>query len=207
VIGYVGPGSARRGNDPRRPGCSPWRVSGDNEPVTDEHGRCLPSAPSQHIRALSPSNGARRQMGFPGWSGHLHRQRGHPPDVRQLAGLQAPPLHGCHLPARSNRPSTPWKCTLPISRTGETGYPSSAVPGSVDRDLRRSIEVYNSGRELIQKLYELRKGERPPVTGARDPRSDQGRHAPAARAVQRASRAAAGRDQTHGPKESRRASG
>ena len=36
----------------------------------------------------------------------------------------------------------------------------------VDRDLRRSIEVYNRGRELMQRLYELRKGERPPVTGA-----------------------------------------
>ena len=36
----------------------------------------------------------------------------------------------------------------------------------VDRDLRRSIEVYNRGRELMQKLYELRKGDRPPVTGA-----------------------------------------
>jgi benzoyl-CoA reductase subunit C len=36
----------------------------------------------------------------------------------------------------------------------------------VDRDLRRSIEVYNRGRELMQKLYELRKEDRPPVTGA-----------------------------------------
>jgi benzoyl-CoA reductase/2-hydroxyglutaryl-CoA dehydratase subunit BcrC/BadD/HgdB len=36
----------------------------------------------------------------------------------------------------------------------------------VDRDLRRSIGVYNRGRELMQQLYELRKGERPPVTGA-----------------------------------------
>jgi benzoyl-CoA reductase/2-hydroxyglutaryl-CoA dehydratase subunit BcrC/BadD/HgdB len=36
----------------------------------------------------------------------------------------------------------------------------------VDRDLRRSIEVYNRGRELMQQFYELRKRERPPVTGA-----------------------------------------
>lgn len=35
-----------------------------------------------------------------------------------------------------------------------------------DRELKRSIQVYNRGRELIQKLYELRKRERPPVTGA-----------------------------------------
>jgi len=36
----------------------------------------------------------------------------------------------------------------------------------VDRDLKRSIELYNHGRELLQKLYALRKRERPPVTGA-----------------------------------------
>jgi benzoyl-CoA reductase/2-hydroxyglutaryl-CoA dehydratase subunit BcrC/BadD/HgdB len=36
----------------------------------------------------------------------------------------------------------------------------------VDRDLKRSIEVYNRGRELMQKLYALRKRERPPITGA-----------------------------------------
>jgi benzoyl-CoA reductase/2-hydroxyglutaryl-CoA dehydratase subunit BcrC/BadD/HgdB len=36
----------------------------------------------------------------------------------------------------------------------------------VDRDLKRSIEVYNRGRELMQKLYALRKLGHPPVTGA-----------------------------------------
>jgi benzoyl-CoA reductase/2-hydroxyglutaryl-CoA dehydratase subunit BcrC/BadD/HgdB len=36
----------------------------------------------------------------------------------------------------------------------------------VDRDLKRAIEVYNRGRELMQKLYAMRKRERPPVTGA-----------------------------------------
>jgi len=32
-------------------------------------------------------------------------------------------------------------------------------------DLALSIKLYNRGRELMHKLYELRKGERPPVTG------------------------------------------
>ena len=36
----------------------------------------------------------------------------------------------------------------------------------VDRDLKRSIEVYNRSRSLMQKLYALRKRDRPPVTGA-----------------------------------------
>jgi benzoyl-CoA reductase/2-hydroxyglutaryl-CoA dehydratase subunit BcrC/BadD/HgdB len=35
-----------------------------------------------------------------------------------------------------------------------------------DTELQRSIEVYNRTRELIQQFYELRKRDRPPVTGA-----------------------------------------
>jgi benzoyl-CoA reductase/2-hydroxyglutaryl-CoA dehydratase subunit BcrC/BadD/HgdB len=35
-----------------------------------------------------------------------------------------------------------------------------------DADIANSIEVYNRGRELMQQLYELRKRDRPPVTGA-----------------------------------------
>jgi benzoyl-CoA reductase/2-hydroxyglutaryl-CoA dehydratase subunit BcrC/BadD/HgdB len=34
-----------------------------------------------------------------------------------------------------------------------------------DADISRSIEVYNRGRELMMQLYELRKRDRPPVTG------------------------------------------
>ena len=35
-----------------------------------------------------------------------------------------------------------------------------------DDDLRRSIKAYNEKRTLLKSLYELRKGEAPPVTGA-----------------------------------------
>jgi benzoyl-CoA reductase/2-hydroxyglutaryl-CoA dehydratase subunit BcrC/BadD/HgdB len=35
-----------------------------------------------------------------------------------------------------------------------------------DGDLAKSIKVYNRGRELMKQLYELRKRDRPPVTGA-----------------------------------------
>jgi benzoyl-CoA reductase/2-hydroxyglutaryl-CoA dehydratase subunit BcrC/BadD/HgdB len=35
-----------------------------------------------------------------------------------------------------------------------------------DRDIANSIRVYNRGRELMKELYELRKRNRPPVTGA-----------------------------------------
>ena len=34
------------------------------------------------------------------------------------------------------------------------------------RDLADAIRIYNRGRELMQRLYELRKRDRPPVTGA-----------------------------------------
>jgi benzoyl-CoA reductase/2-hydroxyglutaryl-CoA dehydratase subunit BcrC/BadD/HgdB len=35
-----------------------------------------------------------------------------------------------------------------------------------DRDIANSIRVYNRGRELMHRLYELRKRDNPPVTGA-----------------------------------------
>ena len=35
-----------------------------------------------------------------------------------------------------------------------------------DRDIADAIRVYNRGRELMHQLYELRKRDRPPVTGA-----------------------------------------
>ena len=35
-----------------------------------------------------------------------------------------------------------------------------------DEHIANSIRIYNRGRELMKQLYELRKRERPPVTGA-----------------------------------------
>jgi len=125
-------------------------------------------------------------------------KRGEPPAGRQLAGLQAAPLmDALYLPLKQTEHA--WKCTSPTSRTGETGYPSSAGPGSPTGppEIHRSLQPR---RELMQQLYELRKSERPPVTGSR-PWKWSRPHAPAARAVQRASRAASRRDQTHGPRD------
>jgi len=36
----------------------------------------------------------------------------------------------------------------------------------IDRDISRSIDIYNHGRALMAQLYELRKRDRPPVSGA-----------------------------------------
>ncbi len=42
-------------------------------------------------------------------------------------------------------------------------YRLSRIP---DQDIANSIRIYNRGRELMHQLYELRKRDRPPVTGA-----------------------------------------
>ena len=42
-------------------------------------------------------------------------------------------------------------------------YRLSRIP---DHDIAHSIRIYNRGRELMKQLYELRKRDRPPVTGA-----------------------------------------
>ncbi len=42
-------------------------------------------------------------------------------------------------------------------------YRLSRIP---DHDIANSIRIYNRGRELMKQLYELRKRDRPPVTGA-----------------------------------------
>jgi len=57
-------------------------------------------------------------------------------------------------------------CTSPISRTSGTAFPVR-MRRTPDRDIANSIRVYNLGRELMHRLYELRKRERPPVTGPR----------------------------------------
>lgn len=49
-----------------------------------------------------------------------------------------------------------WQARLAAFRGAEIG----------DDELRHAIQVYNRGRELLQKLYELRKRKYPPITGA-----------------------------------------
>jgi benzoyl-CoA reductase/2-hydroxyglutaryl-CoA dehydratase subunit BcrC/BadD/HgdB len=48
-------------------------------------------------------------------------------------------------------------------RTRLSQYLICRIP---DQHIANSIKIYNRGRELMKQLYELRKGERPPVTGA-----------------------------------------
>jgi benzoyl-CoA reductase/2-hydroxyglutaryl-CoA dehydratase subunit BcrC/BadD/HgdB len=59
-------------------------------------------------------------------------------------------------------------CALYLADLEDWRKRLSEVRGAyiVERDLKRAIEIYNRGRKLMQKLYSLRKRERPPVTGA-----------------------------------------
>jgi benzoyl-CoA reductase/2-hydroxyglutaryl-CoA dehydratase subunit BcrC/BadD/HgdB len=52
---------------------------------------------------------------------------------------------------------------LEVFRSTLSEYLICRIP---DQHVAESIKVYNRGRELMSKLYELRKGDRPPVTGA-----------------------------------------
>jgi benzoyl-CoA reductase/2-hydroxyglutaryl-CoA dehydratase subunit BcrC/BadD/HgdB len=51
---------------------------------------------------------------------------------------------------------------LEVFRSSLSQYLICRIP---DQHIAESIKVYNRGRELMQKLYELRKRDRPPVTG------------------------------------------
>jgi benzoyl-CoA reductase/2-hydroxyglutaryl-CoA dehydratase subunit BcrC/BadD/HgdB len=52
---------------------------------------------------------------------------------------------------------------LEVFRSRLSEYLICRIP---DKHVAESIKVYNRGRELMKQLYELRKRERPPVTGA-----------------------------------------
>jgi benzoyl-CoA reductase/2-hydroxyglutaryl-CoA dehydratase subunit BcrC/BadD/HgdB len=52
---------------------------------------------------------------------------------------------------------------LEVFRSRLSEYLICRIP---DQHIENSIKVYNRGRELMQTLYELRKRDRPPVTGA-----------------------------------------
>jgi len=163
VIGYVGPGVPEEMIHAAK--MLPLRVSCDNEPVpADKVDAYLMSNVSTFARSVfqtvldgkwdfldgvvtSVTNEASRRM-HDNWLAYKRRtymdaiylplkQTGHAVDM-YLADLED------------------WRNRISEFRGARI----------VDRDLRRSIEIYNRGRELMQKLYELRKGECPPVTGA-----------------------------------------
>jgi benzoyl-CoA reductase/2-hydroxyglutaryl-CoA dehydratase subunit BcrC/BadD/HgdB len=163
VIGYVGPGVPEEMIHAAR--MLPVRVSGDNEPVPTGtvDGYLMPGV-STFARSVfqtvlngkwdfldgsitSVTNEGSRRM-YDNW----------------LAYKQRPYMDVLYLPLKQTEHAVEmYLADLEDWRNRISEFRGARI---VDRDLRRSIEVYNRGRELIQRLYELRKGERPPVTGA-----------------------------------------
>ena len=75
-----------------------------------------------------------------------------------------PFMHTFYIP----RKFTERACQLYLTELEEWRAELAAFRGAeiTDDELRRAIQIYNRGRELLQRLYELRKREYPPVTGA-----------------------------------------
>jgi len=163
VIGYVGPAVPEEMIHAAR--MLPLRVSGDNEPVpTDKVDTYLMPNVSTFARSvfqtvldgkwdfldgavISIVNEGTRRMYDP-WLAYKRRAY----------------MDSIYLPLKQTEHAVEmYLADLEDWRDRISEFRGARI---VDRDLRRSIEVYNRGRELMQKFYELRKGERPPVTGA-----------------------------------------
>jgi benzoyl-CoA reductase/2-hydroxyglutaryl-CoA dehydratase subunit BcrC/BadD/HgdB len=163
VIGYVGPGVPEEMIHAAK--MLPLRVSCDNEPVpTDKVDAYIMPNVSTFARSVfqtvldgkwdfldgvvtSVTNEGSRRM-YDNW----------------LAYKQRPYMDALYLPLKQTEHAVEmYLADLEDWRNRISEFRGARI---VDRDLRRSIEVYNRGRELMQRFYELRKGERPPVTGA-----------------------------------------
>jgi benzoyl-CoA reductase/2-hydroxyglutaryl-CoA dehydratase subunit BcrC/BadD/HgdB len=163
VIGYVGPAVPEEMIHAAK--MLPLRVSGDNEPVpTNTVDAYLFPSVSTFARSVlqmaldgkwdfldgvlvSVTNEGTRRL-YDNW----------------LPYKQRPYMDTLFLPLKQDEDAVEmYLADLEDWRNRISEFRGARI---LDRDLRRSIEVYNRGRELMQKLYELRKGDRPPVTGA-----------------------------------------
>ena len=163
VIGYVGPGVPEEMIHAAK--MLPLRVSGDNEPIptgtvdaylmpgvsTFAHSvfQTVLDGRWDFLDALvvSITNEGSRRL-YDNW----------------LAYKRLPYMDTLYLPLKQTEHAVEmYLADLEDWRNRISEFRGARI---VDRDLRRSIEVYNRGRELVQKLYELRKRDCPPVTGA-----------------------------------------
>jgi benzoyl-CoA reductase/2-hydroxyglutaryl-CoA dehydratase subunit BcrC/BadD/HgdB len=163
VVGFVGLGVPEEIIHAAR--MLPFRISGDNE--------SLPLQKAQACMLADTSSAARTilQMALDGQYDFLHGV------VVSVANDGATALMD-NWRAYAPRPYMDSVCS-PLRRTEEAfalyladledwRNRLSEARGAyiVERDLERAIKVYNQGRALMQKLYALRKRDRPPVTGA-----------------------------------------
>jgi benzoyl-CoA reductase/2-hydroxyglutaryl-CoA dehydratase subunit BcrC/BadD/HgdB len=163
VIGYVGPGVPEEMIHAAK--MLPLRVSCDNQPVpTDKVDAYLAPTVSTFARSVFQTALDGKWDFLDGVVTSVTNEGSRRMHDNWLAYKQRPYMDAIYLPLKQTEHAVDmYLADLEDWRNRISEFRGARI---VDRDLRRSIEVYNRGRELMQKLYELRKGERPPVTGA-----------------------------------------
>jgi benzoyl-CoA reductase/2-hydroxyglutaryl-CoA dehydratase subunit BcrC/BadD/HgdB len=163
VIGYVGPGAPEEMIHAAK--MLPLRVSGDNEPVpTDKVDAYLMPNVSTFARSVFQTVLDGKWDFLNGVVSSVTNEGSRRMHDNWLAYKQRPYMDAIYLPLKQTEHAVDmYLADLEDWRNRISEFRGARI---VDRDLRRSIEVYNRGRELMQQLYELRKRERPPVTGA-----------------------------------------
>jgi len=163
VVGFVGLGVPEELIHAAR--MLPFRISADNEPIALQKAEGYMLANTSSVArtflqlaldgrydfldgvVVSPTNEGTRRL-FDSWRAYVPRP--------YMDSIFLPLKHTEAACALYQADLEDWRSRLSEMRCAYI----------VDRDIARAIEVYNRGRELMQKLYALRKRERPPVTGA-----------------------------------------
>ena len=81
---------------------------------------------------------------------------------RYKAGL--PFMHSLKLPHKNNEVAVRWY--LDEMKALVNGFKKDFGVTITDQDLQDAIKVYNETRRLLGRLYDLRKSDKPPITGA-----------------------------------------
>jgi benzoyl-CoA reductase/2-hydroxyglutaryl-CoA dehydratase subunit BcrC/BadD/HgdB len=163
VIGYVGPAVPEEMIHAAK--MLPLRVSCDNQPVpTGKVDAYLAPTVSTFARSVFQTALDGKWDFLDGVVTSVTNEGSRRMHDNWLAYKQRPYMDAIYLPLKQTEHAVDmYLADLEDWRNQISEFRGARI---VDRDLRRSIEVYNRGRELLQKLYELRKGDRPPVTGA-----------------------------------------
>jgi benzoyl-CoA reductase/2-hydroxyglutaryl-CoA dehydratase subunit BcrC/BadD/HgdB len=163
VIGYVGPAVPEEVIHAAK--MLPLRVSGDNEPVpTDTVDAYLLPQVSTFARSVLQTALDGKWDFLDGAVTSIVNEGTRRMYDNWLAYKRRPYMDSIYLPLKQTEHAVEmYLADLEDWRNRMSEFRGARI---LDRDLLRSIEVYNSGRELMQQFYELRKAERPPVTGA-----------------------------------------
>jgi benzoyl-CoA reductase/2-hydroxyglutaryl-CoA dehydratase subunit BcrC/BadD/HgdB len=163
VMGYLGPGVPEEIIHAAR--MLPLRVSGDNEQVlTNKAEGYLLDNVSTFARSVFQTALDGKWDFLDGMVVSITNEGSRRMYDNWLAYKRQPYMDTIYLPLKQTEHAVEmYRADLEDWRNRISEFRGARI---VDRDLRRSIEVYNRGRELMQKLYELRKQVRPPITGA-----------------------------------------